>query len=652
MNDQRRRGVRVSRVRLQQALAASGLKTQTAVAERIADEEQLDTVPRGLVNKVFRGERVDPRSIERVARALQVEAWTLYPSSDEPVAAADTAIRDEATPVSEPRTAWSWRYATGAVLVLLTITLLALIQPWTDSPREPASATVVPAEAPQSTTVIILPFPAPHDAVLAAELRTALGQDWRLLPYAGDPSGDAQELLRQGLAERVIESRADIGGRWQGITLYLHQPGSMTSIWQGALPDRAAAPRIRRLMQQAAAAIIKGEALGAETQEAQTRYLIGRRHLDQPATELNVRRALTAFESALRADPRHVGALSGLCEALVVENVRTGDAARLVEAAQQCTAALELAPDDPEALRVQAYLDRKRGRLDESLTAFQQVLAASPDNIDALLGITETHLTRFRRGEADDALQQALAAIGRADALHDHFWKIPYIEARVHYFSGQIDLAVAAIERAVAIEANLFTLNNLGVFEFCRGNFAAAREAYNGAKAADPGAFAGEAQLAVVHYFLGDFERAVVSFKQSLDLHAASGAAEDHRLWGNYADGLRHAGHHQQAIEAYVRAIALAEQAVAKGDGNPFHETGLAYYYEMLYLLDPTRAANRATLEQLSALSNSNDPLALLYLAIIYQVRGHSDEADGLRQRGTQGCPGFAGSPDFKLQGN
>ncbi|HID50324.1 MAG TPA: hypothetical protein EYP40_12070, partial [Chromatiales bacterium] len=240
MNDQRRRGVRVSRVRLQQALAASGLKTQTAVAERIADEEQLETVPRGLVNKVFRGERVDPRSIERVARALQVEAWTLYPSSDEPVAAADTAIRDEATPVSEPRTARSWRYAGGAVLVLLTITLLALTQPWTDSPREPTPTTVGPAEAPQSTTVIILPFPAPHDAVLAAELRTALGQKWRLIPYAGSPSGDAQDLLQQGLAERVIESRADSGGRWQGITLYLHQPGSMASIWQGVLPDRAA----------------------------------------------------------------------------------------------------------------------------------------------------------------------------------------------------------------------------------------------------------------------------------------------------------------------------------------------------------------------------------------------------------------------------
>ena len=78
MTRTRQRGIKASAYSLQHALESSGLKTQTALAEKIADLEELENPPRGLVNKVFRGESVDPRSIQRVAAALEVEAWTLY----------------------------------------------------------------------------------------------------------------------------------------------------------------------------------------------------------------------------------------------------------------------------------------------------------------------------------------------------------------------------------------------------------------------------------------------------------------------------------------------------------------------------------------------------------------------------------------------
>ncbi|MFC7048747.1 hypothetical protein [Emcibacter nanhaiensis] len=76
----RNRGVRASRLKLEKALAESDLdkKTQAALANRIADLEELDAAPKDLVSKVFRELPVAPQTIERIARALGVEAASLY----------------------------------------------------------------------------------------------------------------------------------------------------------------------------------------------------------------------------------------------------------------------------------------------------------------------------------------------------------------------------------------------------------------------------------------------------------------------------------------------------------------------------------------------------------------------------------------------
>ncbi len=76
----KRRGIRASRTKLEHALAKSSLprKTQAALANRIADLEGLEAAPKDLVSRVFREQPVDPQSIERVAAALGVAAFTLY----------------------------------------------------------------------------------------------------------------------------------------------------------------------------------------------------------------------------------------------------------------------------------------------------------------------------------------------------------------------------------------------------------------------------------------------------------------------------------------------------------------------------------------------------------------------------------------------
>ena len=73
---QRKREIRASRARLTHALTAAGLRTQAALAERIADLEGLESAPRDLVNRAFRELPVELQSLERTGR--NEEAIALY----------------------------------------------------------------------------------------------------------------------------------------------------------------------------------------------------------------------------------------------------------------------------------------------------------------------------------------------------------------------------------------------------------------------------------------------------------------------------------------------------------------------------------------------------------------------------------------------
>lgn len=129
----RKRGVRASRTRLSQALAGAGLKTQSALAERMADLEDLEAPPRDLVGRVFREMPVEPQSLERVARALGVKAHTLYLSSAELASPPQPAPADAGTPARKRRTRRPWRVAVGT-LALVTIGAAALLGLPPDTP--------------------------------------------------------------------------------------------------------------------------------------------------------------------------------------------------------------------------------------------------------------------------------------------------------------------------------------------------------------------------------------------------------------------------------------------------------------------------------------------------------------------------------------
>ena len=648
MTRTRQRGIKASAYSLQHALESSGLKTQTALAEKIADLEELENPPRGLVNKVFRGESVDPRSIQRVAAALEVEAWTLYENRAHTPA---RPILPTEAPARSDRGHRVWPWIALAV-VLVATAIFAMFDRDPGATQDKASSSQEDRLAHPASFVVL---PAAGDSSqFHALLGAALQRYWRRLPAAiadGFESGDAQLIAEKPGVDYVLELRISTRGRWQDFLVNVHRSGSMQAVWQSAFPRSASQRRKRQLMDQAAAVVAArkpGRSLAINSRDAQRKYLAGRLYLDKARTPDNVRRALTEFESAIRLDPGYAGAHAGLCEALVVEHIRTGEMSRLGEAEAPCARALELQPELPEVQIAQALLDRKSGRHARARAGLESVLQHSPENVDAAMGLAEVLLGDYARGEDGGALEQARGLLNQAAGIEPEFWKIPYQQARFSYMAGELDTALAQSAVAARMDANPLVLSNLGTLQFCAGDFSAAKTSYQLAGEQSPESFIGAGQMAVIDYNLGHFDVAVEGFAVALEAHRQSGAAEDHRLWGNYADALRHAGRDAEARHAYATAIALAERHIHDGDGQPMHAVARLYYLTMLAAIDPSvPAVNREQLASLASQSGSLDAIYKIYLAIVHQIHGLDAQARVLLESGSRGCPGLALSPDI-----
>lgn len=656
MAAQRRRGIKASVHKLQQALEASGLKTQTALAERIADLEQLENPPRGLVNKMFRGESVDPRSVQRVAVALDVEAWTLYEDRERSIDAAD-AVDPVGQAVGSPErpTGMPGQLPWIAIATLLAVTAIFIFLDQSPGVRKEPVQLQRGNHDVQAATFVVIPPAAGVSTPLHRLLADALQQSWRQLPaaIAGDPaSANPQLVAEKPGVDYVVELRVATRGRWLDLLINIHQSGSMQAVWQSVFPRSASPRHLRRLMNQAAAAIVTrkpGEFVATASRDAQRKYLAGRIYLDKARTPDNVRRALTEFESAIRLDSDYPGAHAGLCEALVVEHIRTGEMSRLAEAEAPCARALALSPDLSEALVAQAMLDRKLGRHAQARASLERVLEQSPENVDAAIGMAEVLLGAYARGEDADALGHARAMLEQAAGVEPDFWKIPYQQARFSYMAGNLNTALVRAGEAARLDANPLALSNLGTLQFCAGDFAAAKSSYERAGDQDPESFIGAGQMAAVDYNLGRFDAAAAGFGAAIEKQRQSGAAEDHRLWGNYADALRHADRDAEARQAYATAIALAERHIHDGDGQPMHAVARVYYLAMLAEIDP--GAPGVELDQLARLasrSESLDAIYQIYLAIVHQVKGLDEQARALLDAGGLGCPGLALSPDIR----
>lgn len=659
----RKRGVRASRPRLYHALTEAGFRSQAALAERIADLEGLDQAPKDLVSRVFREQPVELQTLERVARALGTEAWTLYKTSDEP----------EPEPTGDAPTAPARSSLTPSI-ALASLVLLAVLGggAWWLATGSSDGTLVELGSAPERTvlgllraapTLVLQPLSGDEGESVSDALRAELETRFQLASPTATILVDGLELedaARRLRSHAVVDGEVQRLGRFAAVRIYLYSGGMRQQVWAETVPGTELERHRAAIAERAAIAVAHGLGMPTGTDDwprhyplapVQDYYLEGRVHLDGPASELNIRRAQSRFQAALRQDANYADAHAGLCEALLEEYWMEDAQRALSDAALACGRALQLAPYAPATRIAQAHYLRVTGRLDESLEVLEALLTDHPDDSAALVGIAATRLQRFRSARDGEELSLAKASATRATMADPGFWKPPFWLAILEYFSGDIGAAIAAAEVALERDENEFVLANLGTFHFCADQLNEARWAYERARDVAPHSYVGDEFLGMLLYLLGDFEQSAALRQRAIDRLTAVGEPEIHEMWGNLADAYLLSGDERNAVTAFIKAAEIAERDVLQGIETPADRASRAYYYTMLMQLAPDSVPGTAATRILDDLRDVHDsdlePGPAIRLAKAWLQHDRPERALAAFERAVAHCGGYASTPEL-----
>lgn len=674
---QRKRGVRASRAKLVHALTEAGFRTQAALADHLADLEGLDAAPKDLVNRAFRELPVDPQTLDRIAIALKVEAHTLYkaatdvdppkmsPAPIPPVDPAGDPPGDETEEATAKRSSASAAgvRSPGATVVWVAVAgLIALTAAWwfRDAPPDkPASAE--PAKAATTTGLSMGPLslvvlPLENDtADLTGALRTSLSEHFNVAtPTAltAAQSDDPQELTERLRVDRVLSTELQSAGSMTGIRVYQYENDTRQLLWAESFATRRLSAQRDALAHRVTQALLANDTNPPfyPTAQAQDDYLQGRFHLEQPTSELNVKRAQSRFSSAIRQLPRYARAHAGLCMALLEEFWMDDEERALSDASRTCGEALSLAPNDALVNIAHAFFLRRSGRIEDAIATFDAVIEQDSGNALALDGLASSLLDSYRQSGDEAQLGRAIEVANQSVAANPNTWRPYNTLLSLNWFAGDIPGAISAAERSLEFDENELLLVNLGTMHLCTGNLEQARSNYQRAIEFAPGSYMGIEFLGQAMYFLGDFERSAELRRTAIE-SIGDGEPEIHEMWGNLGDSFRQTGDTAGAIGAYLQASKIAERDHLRGNAAIADRASRAYYYTMLRSLDRDTVSDdvynsmRAELDQIS--DTVTEPSALRRLAQTWLTLGETDKAKQTLGKVTQTCPGYALMPDL-----
>ncbi len=651
---QRRRGVRASRAKLVHALAEAGFRTQAALAEHIADIEGLETPPKDVINRVFRELPVDPTTIERVARALDVEAHTLYKSADEeePV-----GVESESPKPSNK----ALIAVVGATVALaIAIAIGFRLEGPTPTDEEPDTLVGSPLDM-GAATLAVIPFEDDTENAFTNALRGTLELYFNVARPTAEAltrSLDPVEVAQRLRTDVVVDGEFKQVGRLVAIRVFLFKGGVRQQIWGDSVPAAALNESLAAIANETALAVRQSVGMPVPDSSVghfplvpvQDDYLEGERRLDEPSNELNIKRAQARFESALRRDSNYARAHAGLCQTLLEEYWMDSEERALEDARLACGQALQLDPDDRVVAAAHAHFLRRTGRNDEALELYKETSERFPKDAAVLGGLASALLDAYREnGERRDVLA-AKAAAARAAEVDPYVWKPLFFLATMEWFDGNVGGAIDASEKAIQRHENEFVLANLGSFYLCDGALEEARDAYARARELNPASYVGDEFLGQAHYFLGNFELSAELRQRAID-SVSNGNPEIHEMWGNLGDSYRQIGETEKATAAYIRAAEIAERDYLRGTMPVDDNAARAYYYTTLASLDPDAVPTsvlRTIDDEIDAIAAELIAAsAMRRMAQTYLLRNEVKKARETLERATASCRGYALLPDL-----
>lgn len=369
--------------------------------------------------------------------------------------------------------------------------------------------------------------------------------------------------------------------------------------------------------------------------------------LDSSPNELNLRRAQSHLEAALRKEPSFRLAAAQLCETLVRQSWAHDEEGALNDAQTVCDRARAMDGELVPTRIAYAHLLLRTGRAAEGALMLEELIVKDPDNRDALLLASDARIAQFlKTGERHFATKAASHA-RRAVEVVPLFWRTHWQLGRASFELGNLDDAIHSYKEAARLDPNEYVLGNLGAVSFCNGDVQGAHDVYLQAQRVTGNPQLGEEYMGMFYYYLGAFEQSLVSRKSAVDAYDSESGPEIHQIWGDLGDSYRRMGQATPAVEAYERAIRIVDRDFENGNATAGDRAYRAYYRVAAGHSAGSvknQSELRADLEQVADIT---EPGALVRIAIAWRLLGEREKSQQAAEHACAKCPVYKSHPDL-----
>jgi eukaryotic-like serine/threonine-protein kinase len=282
----------------------------------------------------------------------------------------------------------------------------------------------------------------------------------------------------------------------------------------------------------------------------------------------NVTQAVVLLKEVLAQDPQFALAQAGLGRAYFFQYKDSRTPGLLDQARAACNRAIEIEPNLAPPYVTLARIEAMAGNTALATQQVQRALQLDPHSADAYGAQSEVFAAEGRSVDA-------IASVQRAMDLAPEDWRWPVLLGSYYFSAGKLKEAAEEFQKAVEITPdNTLALVDLGTASIELESFDEARA--NLEKAAQIGPnYSTYTDLGILLSMQGKFAEAVELYKKALALHP-----NDYIAWGNLASGyLWSPGGHDHAMEAYAKAIELAEVSRKETPDDPLLLAVLGGYY-------------------------------------------------------------------------
>ncbi|MBU3004322.1 tetratricopeptide repeat protein [Paraglaciecola arctica] len=668
----RKRGIKASRVKLEKALAIAGYKTQASLAEAIADIENLDSVPKDMVSKIFREIPVSPYTIQRVATALNVEAYTLYKTTEEekrektPVAQISERKGDTPTlksPLNIRIILLSILLGAIGLATIFTSSVLTIkVEQQTNKNHEGRFANKKPI---LGTFSLVVDSDERSSKLLHLSLLIKkLEESYTLSNYSqfnkiSSKDSTPSSILHELQADFFLKIEATEIGAFINITASLYADNEGKDIWSTSIRRSYIELDVMLFLED----LISTIEFETGLREAHTskfsepanklsvlNYLKGRELLDQSQDFSNFKKIHELFSTAVDTSPKFASAYAGICKALIDESWGGNEKLLLEQAQLACDEAMNIASYHPYINAVNFYLLRRTGRVEEALKLHESVDDTWNKGVDYVHALAETNFDAYKQSpDIKEYITEAKKLLNQAILIDPSFWRSYNTLGLIEFSIGNTQAAIDSMAIAVTYNPNELSYVNLGTLSFCQSNEKDALNYFAESLKLSTDYYLANEMIGLVHYYNQNYQTSFEYRKKALESISDYGV---HNRYGAIAESAEKLNMYVEAKEYYQQALRIIERDTLRGNLTPTDEAIGLYYNVKLRLLNGEKLhfdndPLKPRIESLTDSSANLESSAIIRLALINAYFEKFNQAQALLTSAAKRCPTYINLPDL-----